>query len=283
MRRFGGKTVPMPKWSRLAKIFIIGAVALGVAVAWFSGNLFYSLFWALLEEWHVPVKEADVIAYTLAHLIPFAAVLFISAVFYFVVRRELASASSSAGKALPDVSAADAVHRADKLELEGLRQRLLEWKEVPEAIEAFAESSILKARDKWKAQFEEACEKAPDAEDQIRNIKNKFPNGHVPDDTPEGGALATARERLVALAMSHDLGEAELRLARDELRGDIHKKLSGGELIAKGFHIASITEIEIPAAAWRILLLDNTKSEATRKDGGGSIYTGLMISKALVR
>jgi hypothetical protein len=81
MRRFWGKTVPMPKWSRLAKIFIAGAIALGVAVAWFSGNLFYNLFWALLEEYHVPIKEADVIAYTLAHLIPFAAVLFISAVF----------------------------------------------------------------------------------------------------------------------------------------------------------------------------------------------------------
>jgi hypothetical protein len=103
MRRFGGKTVSMPKWSRLAKIFIAGAVILGVAVAWFFGNLFYSLFWALLEKWHVPIKEADVIAYTLAHLVPFAAVLVISAIFYFAVRSELARPDiiTDASKALP--------------------------------------------------------------------------------------------------------------------------------------------------------------------------------------
>jgi hypothetical protein len=42
-------------------------------------------------------------------------------------------------------------------------RRLLEWKDVPEAIEAFAESSLLKARDKWKEQFEEANENGHDA------------------------------------------------------------------------------------------------------------------------
>jgi hypothetical protein len=164
-----------------------------------------------------------------------------------------------------------------------LRERLLEWKNVPEAIEAFAESPLLKARDKWKAQLEEACGKAPDAEDQIRNIRKKFANGYVPDDTPEAGALATARERLVALAMSHDLARDELKLARNELRSDIHRKLSVGALIAKGFqvpHIAGSAEFEIPPAEWRILLLDIEKSEAIRKDDGGGVYTGLMISKA---
>lgn len=161
-------------------------------------------------------------------------------------------------------------------------RRLLEWKDVPEAIEAFAEPSLLKARDKWKEQFEVANENGHDAEDQIRNIRKKFANGHVPDDTPEAGTLATARENLVALATSHDLAEDELRLAWNELRGDIHKKLSGGELIAKAFrasHVAGSKEIQIPSAQWRILSLDTAKSEAIKKDGGESVYIGLMICK----
>jgi len=161
-------------------------------------------------------------------------------------------------------------------------RRLLEWKDVPEAIEAFAESSLLKARDKWKEQFEEANENGHDAEDQIRIIRKKFANGHVPNDTAEAGALATARRRLEAGARSHDLAKDELRLAWNELRGDIHKKLSGGELIAEGFrapHVAGSAEIEISSAGWRILFLDTAKSEAIKKDGGESVYTGLMICK----
>jgi hypothetical protein len=157
----------------------------------------------------------------------------------------------------------------------------VQWKNVPEAIEAFAESSLLKARDKWKAQLEEALVKAPDAEAQIRNIK-KLHTGNMPDDTSETGALAAARERLVALGISHDLARDELKLAWDELRSDIHRKLSGGALIAKGFqvpHVAGSAEMEIPPAEWRILLLDNEKSEAVRKDDRERVYIGLMISK----
>ena len=104
----------------------------------------------------------------------------------------------------------------------------------------------------------------------------------MPNGTAEAGALATARKRLEAGARSHDLAKDELRLAWNELRGDIHKKLSGGELIAEGFrapHVAGSAEIEISSAEWRILFLDTAKSEAIKKDGGESVYTGLMICK----
>jgi len=157
---------------------------------------------------------------------------------------------------------------------------VVQWKDVPEAIGAFAESSLLKARDKWKAQFEEACEKGHEVEEQIRNIRTKFTGGHVPDDTPEAGHLATAQRKLEIFANSHDLAKDELRRAWEGLLSDIHKKLTSGKLIAKGFrapHVAGSPEIEIPPSEWRILLIDIAKSDAFR--GGETVYAGLMISK----
>jgi hypothetical protein len=76
------------RWTALEKLFVAGGIAVAFAVAWFTSNFFYTLFWAYLDRWKF--KEADVIAYTLANLAPFTTVIILSATFYFFVRREMA-------------------------------------------------------------------------------------------------------------------------------------------------------------------------------------------------
>jgi hypothetical protein len=74
-------------WTRLAKIFFVSAILLGALVMWFSSNFFYSLFWAYTDKWQF--KEADAIAYTLAHLTPFVLTVLLVIGLYFVVRYEI--------------------------------------------------------------------------------------------------------------------------------------------------------------------------------------------------
>jgi hypothetical protein len=76
------------RWTALEKIFVSGAIAIGLAVVWFSSNFFYTLFWAVLEKWNF--KEASFIAYTLANLTPFILVVALIAIIYLFVRREIA-------------------------------------------------------------------------------------------------------------------------------------------------------------------------------------------------
>jgi hypothetical protein len=77
----------MRGWGRLEAIFILGTSAVAVAVAWFFGNFFYSLLWAYLARWHL--READMIAYTLANLIPFSLIVLLGIGFYCLVRYEI--------------------------------------------------------------------------------------------------------------------------------------------------------------------------------------------------
>jgi hypothetical protein len=67
---------------KLKGIFVLAALAIGFAFEFFSGNFFYNLFWAYLEQHGY--KEADVIAYTLAHIAPFLIVIGLVIGFYFL-------------------------------------------------------------------------------------------------------------------------------------------------------------------------------------------------------
>jgi hypothetical protein len=152
-----------------------------------------------------------------------------------------------------------------------------EWKNVSEAIELFAGGSLRKCEEK----FIEASGKVHEAENQVGNIRIKYAN--VPYDVEEANARNAANDKLEACGMYLNQAKYELTSAWDTLREEIHKKLCIGELVAKGFrvpHVAGNTEIEILPAEWRILLLDNVKSEAIRKNDGGTVYTGILVSKA---
>jgi hypothetical protein len=95
---------------RLKGIFITAAIVLGALFAWFTSNLFYTLFWAYLDRWKF--KEADVIAYTLANLTPFALVVTVSTIFYFIVRREMAKQIALSPARLREIEAQE-IHAAE--------------------------------------------------------------------------------------------------------------------------------------------------------------------------
>jgi hypothetical protein len=73
-------------FSRAIGFAAISVVILGAALTWFMGNFLYSLLWAWLDSQHV--READVIAYTLAHITPFLLSLLLVAGIYFLLRLE---------------------------------------------------------------------------------------------------------------------------------------------------------------------------------------------------
>ena len=156
-----------------------------------------------------------------------------------------------------------------------------EWKNVSVAIELFSEGSLRKTRDKCEAKFVEASGKVHEAENQVGNIRIKYAN--VPYGAEEANARNAAHDKLEAYGIYLNQAKYELTSAWDTLREEIHKKLCRGELVAKGFrvpHVGGNTEIEILPAEWRVLLLDSVKSEAIRKNDVGTVYTGILVSKA---
>src|ERR1700730_223671 len=71
--------------AQLSAILAVGSLALGLLFMWFFSNFFYDLFWAYLDKHHV--RQADVIAYTLAHIIPFVGAIIVVAGLYFSIRQ----------------------------------------------------------------------------------------------------------------------------------------------------------------------------------------------------
>jgi hypothetical protein len=84
--------------------------------------------------------------------------------------------------------------------------------------------------------------------------------------------------------MQSDMAKDELRRAWDALRADIHAKLLNGNLVARGFrcpHVVGSSEVVIPASEWRVLFLENVKSEASSKTSSDALYEGVVIRKRL--
>jgi hypothetical protein len=72
---------------RIIAIVVVGAVALTLIFGWFFGNFFYDLFWAFLEQHHI--RQADVIAYTLSHIVSFLLACLVVAILFVAIRYEL--------------------------------------------------------------------------------------------------------------------------------------------------------------------------------------------------
>ena len=78
-------------------------VLLAGAVAWFVGNLLYTIFWKVLGDWGIPITEAQMTAYIAAHLVPFLLVLGLGGVLAWIIRKQISSAeiqSAQKGEAL---------------------------------------------------------------------------------------------------------------------------------------------------------------------------------------
>jgi hypothetical protein len=163
----------------------------------------------------------------------------------------------------------------DSLALRHVRRRTqdnsVEWKNAAEAIEAFADSKLIEVKNQLAEKVKNNYEKGKEAEAEIQKIMNSQ------------GNIDTVQRRMRAYAQSYELARDELKQTWGALREDIRQKLTGRRLIAKGFrapHVGGSPEIDIPPSEWRILMLDNVDSEATRKDTGEVLYTGLLIAKA---
>ena len=156
-----------------------------------------------------------------------------------------------------------------------------DWKSVADAVEAFAESSLIAERDKQRERMEKAILRRLDAEFKIKAILNKLPDQKAAEGTDEFKQIEQQRQLIRANATIESMTEPSLRSAWDKLREDIHAKLATGRLIAKGFrepHVTGSVEVEISAAEWRLFTLDNVESTALRN--GDIAYSGLVIRSA---
>lgn len=86
---------------RFWSIFWVLTVALGVLLAWFLGNLLYTVFWTVLGGWGFPVTEAKITAYIAAHLAPFVLTLLVGAVLSLLIRNQLAATAASPSPRAP--------------------------------------------------------------------------------------------------------------------------------------------------------------------------------------
>jgi hypothetical protein len=157
----------------------------------------------------------------------------------------------------------------------------LEWKPAPDAIEAFAESSLIAERDKQAERMEQAALRRLDAEFKIEAILKALPEHKAVEGTDEFKQIEQQRRQIKANSALERMTEPALRSAWDKLREDIHQKLANGRLVAKGFrepHVSGSLEVEISSAEWRLFTLDNVNSTALRN--GEIAYSGLVIRTA---
>lgn len=156
-----------------------------------------------------------------------------------------------------------------------------DWKSAPDAVEAFAESSLLAERDKQGERLEKAALRRLDAEFKIDAILKALPDHKAIEGTGEFEQIEQQKWQIKANTSMEQRTEPYVRQAWDKLREDIRKKLADGKLIAKGFrdpHVSGNSEVEISFAEWRILTLDNVNSTALRN--GEVAYSGLVIRTA---
>jgi hypothetical protein len=156
------------------------------------------------------------------------------------------------------------------------------WLSIGDAVDAFAEKELVAAKNELKEKLDAALEKGHEAQEKIRELTK---NGtlHYTGDIEPARIVAHARRTMEACAIQRDHAQGELPNAWEAMRADVHKKLNDGILIARGFrapHVGGAGEVTIPQDEWRILALDNVKSEVTTKRDGQIAYTGVVIRKA---
>jgi hypothetical protein len=79
-------------WALFWGLFVLFAIL----VAWFIGNLVYTLLWAALGDFGFPVTEAQTVTYIAAHLLPFVLILVVGGVLSLLVQKQIAHAVQEA-------------------------------------------------------------------------------------------------------------------------------------------------------------------------------------------
>jgi hypothetical protein len=155
-----------------------------------------------------------------------------------------------------------------------------DWQLAEYAVENFAGVHLIGERNKWREMFQESYLAGHEAQDKIISLRNAMGGIFGVDSEAQ---LEASRRKLEVSAMQYDMAKDELKRAWDALRDDIELKLANGTLIAKGFrypHASGNVEVAIASAEWRVLTLNNAKSEALRKGSGDVLYSGLLIGKS---
>jgi hypothetical protein len=106
------------------------------------------------------------------------------------------------------------------------------WKAAHEAVEAYADPELRQAKEHWSLKCKTASEKEAEAQRQIQEIKDKFPDGIVPKESDVWPQLEQAerQQRATELVTMHS--EEEVRRVWLEIRADINKKLCAGTLVS---------------------------------------------------
>jgi hypothetical protein len=158
---------------------------------------------------------------------------------------------------------------------------IMKWLNIADAMNSFADKHLIDSRDDWLRKLNESLEKGYAAEDKINEITKR---GTIifDDGSRENQQIDRERRMMLACVRQHSLAESELPIVWDAIRSDVLNKLGNGALIAKGFrtpHSGGMPEIIIPQDEWRILALDNIKSEVTTKREGHVAYIGVVIGQ----
>jgi hypothetical protein len=156
------------------------------------------------------------------------------------------------------------------------------WPSIGDAIDVYSDKQLLTAKNELEQKLADAFDKGIAAQEKIREL-TKDGTVQFSGDIEPARIVAQARRTMEACAIQRDIAGADLPGAWEFLRVDILKKLNDGILDAKGFrapHVGGASEISIPQDEWRILTLDNAKSEVTTKRDEKIAYTGVVIRKA---
>jgi riboflavin transporter FmnP len=76
---------------RLAAIVVGGSVIVSIFYLWLFGNFFYDLLRTFLDQHYA--SQSVVIAYTVAHIIPFLIAIIVVGSLYVIIRHELTQRS----------------------------------------------------------------------------------------------------------------------------------------------------------------------------------------------
>ena len=158
-----------------------------------------------------------------------------------------------------------------------------EWKTAREAVEAFADPELRQAREHWSLKYATASEKEAELQQQIKDIKDSFPDGGIPKESSVWPALEQAEKRQRVNAMVKINSKEEVRQLSLDIHSDVHKKLCMGTLVAKGFREPrgeGHSEVRIAPEEWRVLMLRHLDAKAVQKGIEGKlVYSGIVIGK----
>jgi hypothetical protein len=133
-----------------------------------------------------------------------------------------------------------------------------------DAIEAFADRTLVDAKNKWHEEFMETTEEQYQSEKQIADL-SKSPTL----DEAASRKLGHQRRRNQVANLGHKLAQDELRRTWADLRRDMGSRLDAGELAAKGIpapYAPGKAEIDISPHEWRMLeIRPNKRAEAIEK------------------